>query len=124
MARTTLDQKIAKLEAELKEAKASKSKEARQERNNQLMAFGIMLEAKYKAALETDRKKMRGWIEGLDERNKSRVLAGFDRLDTLHPPKSGLEQVRESDGYAALESRRRTLERHEEFNSLGFRNEK
>lgn len=124
MARTTLDQKIAKLEAELKNAKASKSKEARQERNNQLMAFGIMLEAKYKAIPETERAKMRGWADGLDERNKSRVLAGFARLDKLHPLKNDLEQARETDGYAALESRQRTLERHEEFNSLGFRNEK
>lgn len=82
MARTTIDQKIAKLEAELKNAKASKSKEARQERNNQLMAIGIMLEMKYKSLSELERKKIQGWTDGLDERNTSRVKACFARLES------------------------------------------
>lgn len=82
MSRTTLDQKIAKLEAELKNAKASKSKEARQERNNQLMAFGIGLEMKYKSLPEAERAKIRGWFADLDTRNKQRAEAGFSRLDS------------------------------------------
>lgn len=81
MARTTLDQKIAKLEAELKEAKASKSKEARKERNNQLISFGIMLERKYKSLDAEGREKICSWAESLDARNKTRVQAGFARLE-------------------------------------------
>lgn len=81
MARTTIDQKIARLEAELKNAKASKSKEARQERNSQIMGFGIMLEQKYKILPEAERAKIRAWAENLDARNKGRVLAGFDRIE-------------------------------------------
>lgn len=81
MARTTLDQRIAKLEAELKNAKASKTKEARKERNGQLMSFGIMLEQKYKSLPEAERAKIRAWAESLDTRNKTRVQAGFTRLE-------------------------------------------
>lgn len=82
MARTTLDQKIARLEAELKNAKASKSKEARQERNSQLISFGIMLEQNYKILPEAERAKIREWVENLDARNKAKVQAGFDRVET------------------------------------------
>lgn len=81
MARTTLDQKIAKLEAELKDAKASKTKEARKERNNQLISFGIMLERKYKSLDAEGREKIQAWAENLDARNKARVQAGFARLE-------------------------------------------
>lgn len=83
MTQTTLDKKIARLEAELKNAKASKSKEARKERNNQLMAFGIMLEQRYKNGLKEEREKIRSWVDVLEERNKDRCLAGFLRLDNL-----------------------------------------
>lgn len=81
MARNTIDEKIAKLEAELKNAKATKSKVARKERNNQLVAFGIMLEQKYKNLPEAEQVKIRGWADSLDERNKARVKAGFSRLE-------------------------------------------
>ena len=81
MAKTTIDAKIARLEAELKNAKAAKSKEKRQERNNQLVSFGIMLEQKYKSLTEPERAKIRGWVENLDDRNKARVLAGFERVE-------------------------------------------
>lgn len=81
MVRTTIDEKIARLEAELKNAKATKSKVARKERNSQLVAFGIMLEQKYKSLPEIERAKIRGWIDTIDERNKARVEAGFSRLD-------------------------------------------
>ena len=83
MAKTTIDKKIARLEAELKNAKAAKSKEARQERNNQLVSFGIMLEQKYRSLPEAERAKIRSWAENLDERNKGRVLAGFERIEAL-----------------------------------------
>lgn len=81
MARTTIDQKISRLEAELKNAKAMKNKEARRERNRQLVSFGIMLETKYKTLSEAERVKIRAWAESLDTRNKERIQAGFMRLD-------------------------------------------
>lgn len=83
MTKTALDKKIARLEAELKNAKASKSKEARKERNNQLMAFGIMLEKKYRSLDKNEQTKIKEWAESLDERNKSRVLAGLARLSKV-----------------------------------------
>ena len=85
MAKTSIDQKIARLEAELKTAKAAKTKEGRQERNSQLMSFGIMLETKYKTLPEAERAKIREWMTGLDERNRARVEAGFTRLDSMQP---------------------------------------
>lgn len=81
MARTTIDQKIARLEAELKNAKASKSKEARQERNSHIMGFGILFEQKYRSLDAEGRVKMRAWAENLDARTKARVLAGFERVE-------------------------------------------
>lgn len=81
MARTSIEDKIARLEAELKNAKAQKSKAARTERNNQLMSFGIMLEMKYKSLPESERVKIRAWAEMLDERNQTRAKAGFARLE-------------------------------------------
>lgn len=82
MNKTTLDEKIARLEAELKNAKANKNKESRQERNNQLMAFGIGLETKYKSLPEAERVKIKAWFNELDDRNKARALSGFARLDS------------------------------------------
>lgn len=78
----SLDEKIARLEGELKNAKAEKTQEQRKERNNQLMAFGFLLETKYKTLSETEQAKIKAWVEILDERNKARALAGFSRLDT------------------------------------------
>lgn len=83
MTKTSIDQKIARLEAELKTAKAAKTKNGRQERNSQLMSFGIMLETKYKTLPEAERAKIRGWMTGLDDRNRARVEAGFTRLDSM-----------------------------------------
>lgn len=81
MAKTTLEEKIAKLEAELKNAKASKTAKQRKERNQQLIAFGIGLELKYKSLPDAEKAKIRAWFESMDERNKARAIAGFDRLD-------------------------------------------
>jgi len=82
MARTNLDERIARLEADLKTAKATKTKEGRTERNNQLMAFGIMLETKYKELPALERAKIKSWMGIVDGRNKERCGAGFDRLDS------------------------------------------
>ncbi len=81
MAKTTLEEKIAKLEAELKNAKASKTAKQRKERNQQLIAFGIGLELKYKSLPDSEKAKIRAWFDSMDERNKARAIAGFDRLD-------------------------------------------
>ena len=81
--KTSLDDKIARLEAELKNAKAEKTQENRKERNNQLMAFGILLETKYKSLSEAEQANIKAWVEILDERNKTRALAGFSRLDSI-----------------------------------------
>lgn len=90
MTKTALDKKIARLEAELKNAKASKTKEARKERNNQLMAFGIMLERSYKEISESHRKSIRYWaINTLEDKNDallSRVIKGLNRMDSEFPP--------------------------------------
>ena len=82
MASTTLDDKIARLEAALKNAKAEKSKEARLKRNQQLIAFGIGLELKYKSLSPEEREEVKSWFTELDERNKTRAFAGFFRLDS------------------------------------------
>ena len=81
MAKTTLEEKIAKLEAELKNAKASKTAKQRKERNQQLIAFGIGLELKYKSLPDAEKAKIRAWFESMDERNKARAIAGFERLE-------------------------------------------
>jgi hypothetical protein len=81
MAKASLENKIARLESELKEAKVMRHSEARKDRNAQLIAFGIMLEHKFNNLPTTEREKVRSWVDGLDTRNKERVLAGFARLD-------------------------------------------
>ncbi len=81
MAKTAIDEKIARLEAELKNAKAAKTQAARKERNSQLMAFGIGLEMKYKSLSPAERERIKAWFNGIDERNKARALEGFARLD-------------------------------------------
>jgi hypothetical protein len=81
MTKRTLEDTIARLEADLKEAKARKHSEARKARNGQLVAFGILLENKYVGLPATERAKFRSWADDLDKRNRERVLAGFDRLE-------------------------------------------
>jgi len=95
MAKTTIEQKIARLEAELKNAKAEKSQATRKERSNQLTAFGIMLERKYKTLDADGRAKIRAWLDCLasnDTRNRERVQDGFARLDgSMDDGKDGTE---------------------------------
>jgi hypothetical protein len=84
MPKLSLEDKIARLEADLKEAKARKHTETRKARNGQLVAFGILLETKYAELPPTERAKIRSWADGLDKRNQERALAGFDRLEAAH----------------------------------------
>ena len=87
MAKSTLAEKIARLEAELKETKAAANRAKRKERNKQLMALGIYLERLYKEQSTERRAKMRSQLENatLDERVKQLALDGFTRIDEQAP---------------------------------------
>lgn len=86
MSQSQLDKRIERLEMELKNAKAQKQGQARKERNGQLMAFGILMEEKYKRLPTEERTKFRQWASDLlDGRNLDRATAGFSRLDTDFP---------------------------------------
>ena len=82
MSSSRLEKKIEKLEAELKEKKAQISREKRKERGGQLVALGIMVELAFKGLTPDGKAKLRGWAEPLDARNKQRVLAAFERLES------------------------------------------
>lgn len=82
MAKMSLDEKILQLEKELKNAKAKRSTAERKKRNGQLMAFGILLETKYRTLPEHERAKIRGWAESLNKQTQARALDGFARLDS------------------------------------------
>lgn len=79
--KTQLDKKIEKLEAELKKAKAKKMQTSRQERNGQLVSLGILIERNFKTLSATEKEKLRGLAEALDERNRARCLAAFSRFE-------------------------------------------
>lgn len=84
MSQTQLDKRIERLEKELKNAKAQKQGQARKERNGQLMAFGILLETKYKMLTTEEKNKIRQWAADLLEgRNLERAMASFARLDSV-----------------------------------------
>lgn len=78
--KTRLEKKIEKLEAELKDAKAKKIVNERKERNGQLVSMGIMIERNFNLMTPEEKEKLKLYAENLDERNKSRVLAAFDRI--------------------------------------------
>lgn len=83
MVQTSLDAKIERLQKELKETKAAKVVAARKERNGQLIGFGVLMEQLYKSSTPDQRENLRKKaIDLLDDRNKTRALEGFDRLDT------------------------------------------
>lgn len=80
--KSSLDLKIERLQRELKEAKAFKSKEARKERNGQLITLGILIEAKYKSLDTVEQNKLKAWAsDELSGRNLERAKAVFLRLD-------------------------------------------
>ena len=86
MSQTQLDKRIERLEKELKNAKAQKQGQARKERNGQLMAFGILLETKYKMLATEEKNKIKLWASDLlNGRNLERAMAGFARLDENSP---------------------------------------
>lgn len=79
--KTRLDEKIEKLEAELKRAKAKKMQTSRQERNGQLVSLGILIERNFKMFSAMEKEKLRGLAATLDERNRGRCLAAFTRFE-------------------------------------------
>ena len=88
MMTTKLDEKIKKLEEELKAAKkrkkATETAEARKRRNSELFALGVFLEKLLQN--EENFANNRIWMEKkakryLDERMSARVHAAFERLN-------------------------------------------
>ena len=83
--RKTLAEKMALLQRQ-KEKLAQKAtalnKEARKERDGQLIAWGIMVEAQYRNGSSEQRERFVTTAhELLKDRNLNRALAGFARLD-------------------------------------------
>lgn len=83
MAATRLEERVKKLEADLRQTKARISKEKRQERNGQLVSMGILFEQSFKTMTPEEKAKWKIRASSLDERNKSRVDAFFLRLSSV-----------------------------------------
>ena len=83
--RKTLAEKMAILliqKQKLAQKAAALNREARKERDGQLIAWGIMVEARYRNASPDLREHIISTTrEFLKDRNLSRALAGFVRLD-------------------------------------------
>ena len=88
--RKTLAEKMANLQLQkqkLAQKTAALNKEARKERDGQLIAWGIMVEARYRNATPDLREHIISTTrELLKDRNLSRALAGFARLDAETSP--------------------------------------
>lgn len=73
--------KIAQLKAQLQKEESRLNKDKRKERDGQLIAFGVLIEEVFKTGDETARQK---WLDlakkHLKDRNLTRALAGFERL--------------------------------------------
>lgn len=76
------EKKISQLEARLQKERALLSEEKRKERNGQLIAFGIYLEAFLKAHPDQWQKIKNSMRKFLSERNLDRALAGLERIIT------------------------------------------
>lgn len=83
--RKTLAERMLSLQRQkqkLAQKAAALNKEARRERTGQLIAWGIMVEAQYRNAAPEQRERIISAArEFLKDRNLSRALAGFVRLD-------------------------------------------
>jgi len=90
--RKTLAEKMAILQIQkqrLAQKAAALNREARKERDGQLIAWGIMVEARYRNATPEQRDAIISTTHKfLKDRNLSRALEGFSRLDA---EKSNLE---------------------------------
>lgn len=83
--RKTLAEKMASLQLQkqkLAQKAAALNKEARKERDGQLIAWGIMVEALYRNGSSEQRERFTTAAhELLKDRNLSRAIAGFARLE-------------------------------------------
>ena len=83
--RKTLAEKMALLQVQkqkLAQKAAALNRAARKERDGQLIAWGIMVEARYRNAAPEHRERLISAARDfLKDRNLSRALAGFARLD-------------------------------------------
>ena len=83
--RKTLAEKMALLQVQkqkLAQKAAALNRAARKERDGQLIAWGIMVEARYRNATPDLKERIISTTrELLTDRNLSRALAGFARLD-------------------------------------------
>ena len=83
--RKTLAEKMALLQVQkqkLAQKAAALNRAARKERDGQLIAWGIMVEAQYRNAAPEQRERLVSAARKfLKDRNLSRALAGFARLD-------------------------------------------
>lgn len=83
--RKTLAEKMLSLQRQkekLAQKAAALNKEARKERTGQLIAWGILVEVQYRNAIPDQRERIVSAArELLKDRNLSRALAGFARLD-------------------------------------------
>ena len=81
----TLAERMASLQLQkqkLAQKAAALNKEARKERDGQLIAWGIMVEAQYRhGTIERREHFIAAAHELLNNRNLSRALTGFSRLD-------------------------------------------
>ena len=88
--RKTLAEKMALLQVQkqkLAQKAAALNRAARKERDGQLIAWGIMVEARYRNATPDLREHIISTTrELLKDRNLSRALAGFARLDAETSP--------------------------------------
>ena len=83
--RKTLAEKMLSLHRQkqkLAQKAAALNKEARKERSGQLIAWGLLVEARYRNATPERRERLISAARKLlKDRNLSRALAGFARLD-------------------------------------------
>jgi len=84
MARPTLDERLRKAEGRFKEMRAKKSKQRREERTGQLVSLGILVEQAFSKLSPGAKAELKTAASALDERNKGRAFAAFERIASAH----------------------------------------
>lgn len=75
--------KIAQLKAKLQKEESLLNHSRRKERNGQLVVMGVLVEMLYKSSDQAEQNQWREKAKKhLQDRNLSRALAAFDRLDS------------------------------------------
>lgn len=108
--------KIDRLESELKEAKASMNKAIRKERNNQLIALGIIVEQRYKYCTEEERKKINNLLfefeEKIDPKIITRAKECFTRI--LNEEKERTQKEKNNTSEQPADTSKRITEENEQ----------